>query len=82
MDDAAFDGSAIQIAQLLKMLMGRGPNWGYLTEPDKSLFILDTPGKEEAARREFTAEVSALNLVSGSRYLGAYLGLRKSWRCG
>ena len=38
------------------------------------LFIFDTPGKEEAARRDFAAEGLILNFVSGSRHLGAYLG--------
>ena len=35
---------------------------------------MDTPGKEEAARQEFPAEGLELNVVSGSRYIGAYLG--------
>ena len=43
-DDAAFDGSAQQSAQLLKLLMRRGPDQGYLPEPDKSLFISNTLG--------------------------------------
>ena len=73
-DDAAFDGSAQQSAQLLKLLMKRGPDQGYFPEPAKSLFISDTPGKEEAARREFAVEGLDLNFVSASRYLGAYLG--------
>ena len=38
---------------------------------------MDTPGKEEAARREFAAEGLELNFFSGSRYLGAYLGPQK-----
>ena len=73
-DNAAFDGLAQRSAQLLKLLMKRGPEWGYLPEPDKYLFISDTPGKEEAARREFSVEGLTLNFVSGSQYLGAYLG--------
>ena len=73
-DDAAFDGSARQSAQLLKLLMERGPDHGCCPKPDKYLFVLDTPGQEEAARREFVAEGLVLNFLSGSRYLGAYLG--------
>ena len=73
-DDAAFDGWAQQSAHLLKLLMERGPDRGYFLEPDKSLFISDTPGQEESARREFSAEELALNCFSGSKYLGAYLG--------
>ena len=73
-DDAAFDGSAQQSAQLLKLLIKRGPDRGYFPEPAKSLFISDTPGQEEAAKIEFEVEVLALNFVGGSRYLGAYLG--------
>ena len=47
-DDAAFDGSSQQIAQLLKLLMDRGPDWGYFSNPAKSLFFLDILGQEEA----------------------------------
>ena len=50
-DDAVFDGSQRQSALLLKMLMNSGPDRGYFPEPDKSLFILDTPRQEEAAKR-------------------------------
>ena len=72
--DAAFDGSARRSAQLLKLLMMRGPDRGYFPEPTKSLFISDTPGQEAAAKKEFLAEGLSLNFVSGSRYLGSYLG--------
>ena len=54
--------------------MKRGADQGYFPEPAKSLFISDTPGQEEAAKREFAKEGLVLNFVSGSRYLGAYLG--------
>ena len=73
-DDTAFDSSAQRSKQLLKLLMKRGPEQGYFTEPAKSLFILDTPGQEEAAKREFAVEGITLNFISGSGYLGAYLG--------
>ena len=56
------------------MLMKREPDWGYLSKPEKSLFISDTPGQEEAVKREFAKEGLVLNFLSGSRYLGAYLG--------
>ena len=58
----------------LKLLMKRGTDRGYFPDPAKSLFILDTPGQEAAAKREFAAEGLTLNFVSGSRYLGEYLG--------
>ena len=54
--------------------MNRGPDRGYLPKPDKSLFISDTPGEEEAEKREFAMEGLTLNFGSGSWYLGAYLG--------
>ena len=73
-DDTAFDGSAQRSAQLLKLLIRKGPEWGYSPEPAKYLFILDTLGQEEAAKQEFAKEGLTLNFVSGSRYLGAYLG--------
>ena len=74
-DDADFDGSARRSAQLLKLFMKRGPDPGYLPDPDKYLFISDTPGQEEATKTEFAVEGRTLNFVSGSWYLGAYLGL-------
>ena len=40
----------------------------------KSLFISNTPRQEEAEKREFVVEGLDLNSVSGSRYIGAYLG--------
>ena len=46
------------------------------SKPAKYLFISDTPEQEEAAKREFAVEGLTLNFVSGSRYLGAYLGLQ------
>ena len=72
-DDAVFDCSERRSVQILKLLMKRGPDRGYFPELDKSLFISDTPGQEEAAKREFAKEVLVLNFNRGSRYLGAYL---------
>ena len=56
--------------------MKRGPDRGYFPEPAKSLFISDTPGKEEVAKQEFAVEGLTPNFVSGNRHLGAYLGLQ------
>ena len=64
-DNTTFDGSSRQSAQLLNLLMERGPDRGYLPKPAKSLFIPDTPVQEEAARREFAAEGLVLNFLSG-----------------
>ena len=44
-DDTAFDGLSRQSAQLLKLLVKRGLDQGYFPDPDKSLFISDTPGQ-------------------------------------
>ena len=66
-DYAAFDISAQGSAQFLKLLMYRGPDHGYFPELAKSLLISDTPGQEEVAKREFTAEGLTLNFVSESR---------------
>ena len=73
-DDAEFDGLERRSAHLLKLLMKKGPDQGYFPKLSKSLFISDTPGQEEAAKREFSKEGLCLNFVIGSRYLGAYLG--------
>ena len=75
-DDVAFDGSARRSAQILNMLMKRGPDQGCLPEPDKLIFISDNPSQEEAEKREFAKEGLVLNFISGSWYLGEYLGPR------
>ena len=59
-DDAAFNGSARCSAQLLKLLMKRGADWGYFPEPAKSLFISDTPEQEAGSKREFSGGGSCL----------------------
>ena len=54
--------------------MKRGPDQGYFPEPYKYLFISEISGQEEAKKMEFAKEGLVLNFVSGSWYLGAYLG--------
>ena len=73
-DAVTFDVSVQQSTQLLNLLMKRGPDREYFTEPAKSLFILDTPGQEEAAKKGFALEGLTLNFVSVSWCIGAYLG--------
>ena len=48
-----------------------------ISEPAKYLFILDTPGQEEMAKRTFAVEGLTLHFVNNIRYLGAYLGLQE-----
>ena len=72
-DDTAFDGLARRSAQLLKLLIRRGPDRGYFPDPARSLFISDKPGQEEATEREFAKEGLDLHFIRGSRYLGADL---------
>ena len=64
--DAAFDYSAQRSAQLLKLLMKRGTDRGYFPEPDKSLFISDTPVQEATVKKEFALEEPTLNFISGT----------------
>ena len=56
------------------MLMERGPDRGCFPEPAKSHFTINTPGQEEAAKREFWGEGLVINFISDSWYLGTYLG--------
>ena len=74
MDDAAFNGLAQRSAQLIKLLMKKGADQGYYPDLDKSLFISNTSRQEEAVKQVFVMEGLTLNLLSVSRYLGAYLG--------
>ena len=55
-DNTAFDGLARRSAQLLKLLIKRGPDRGDFPDPAMSLFILDNPEQEEGAKREFAKE--------------------------
>ena len=50
-DDSEFESSAQRSAHILKLLMKRVTDRGYFPEPAKVLFIPDTSGQEEAARR-------------------------------
>ena len=50
-DDAEFDRLVRTSVQLLKLLMERGPDREYFPEPDRLIFIEDSPEKEEAAKR-------------------------------
>ena len=45
-DDVVFNGLAQHSAQLLKLLIKKGPDRGYFSDPAKFLFISDTPGQE------------------------------------
>ena len=56
--------------------MKRGPDRGYFPDPAKSLFISDNLRQEEAEKQDFALEGLTLNFVSGSQYLGEYLGPR------
>ena len=47
--DAAFDGSERWSDHILKLLLERGSDRGYLPDPDKSLFIEYSTDWEEAA---------------------------------
>ena len=57
--------------------MDQGLDRGYFPYPAKSLFIANNPEEKESAKRYF--ECTGLNLpyVDGSRYLGAYSGIRE-----
>ena len=50
-DNAAFNGSLHRSAQLLKLLMERGPDRGYFPKPAKSIFMADLPDQEEATNQ-------------------------------
>ena len=45
--------------------MEKGPDRGDFPELTNSLFIADTPGHKEEARREFAAEGLVLKILSG-----------------
>ena len=73
-DDVAFDGLVWRSTQVFKLLMERGLDRGYFTKLFKYLFIVETSGKDEAARREFAVKGLDIFFLGGSRYLGSYLG--------
>ena len=52
---------------------------GYLPDPDKPLFIVNTHNQEEVSRQEVEVKSLEMKFVSGSRYLGVYMGFRKEF---
>ena len=72
-DDAVFDVSVKRSVHILKLLMERGLYQWYSPDLSKLLFISNTPGQEEAAKRKFALEVIVPNFVNVSRYLRDYL---------
>ena len=73
-NDSEFDRSVRRSEVQLRLLMDRGSDQRYLTEPDKSLFIADNPEDKEATKREFEQEGLNINYAYGSRYLGGLFG--------
>ena len=76
-DDTVFDRFAQNSAQLLKLLLDRSTDSGYLPEPSKSFFISEILNQEKVANMELKADALNLNFVGGRRYLGDYLGPRE-----
>ena len=62
-DDASFDGLVRQSAQILKLLLERGSDWGYFPELAKLLFMEDLPDQEDTEKRECESEGLHLNFV-------------------
>ena len=79
-----FDGLDQRTVQLIKMLLERGSDRGYLLKKTKSIFIEELPAQEAAARREFEAEGMELKFVwgRGGKTWGPLWGPGKSWSHG
>ena len=58
-----FEGWARRISQILKLFLDRGPDLGYLPEPSNSMFISDSPNKEEAAKQKFNSDGLNINFA-------------------
>ena len=58
-----FEGLARRISPILKLFLDRGPDRRYLPEPSKSMFISDSPNKEEAENQKFNSEGLNINFV-------------------
>ena len=63
-DNVVFKGSLRSSVQILKMLMYRGPYWGYFPKPDKLVFISNTLDQEQSYKRGFVAEGVELGFLS------------------
>ena len=77
-NDAMFDGSSRRSVAQLRLMMYRGTDRGYLTEPAKSQFIADNPEEKEASLRELERAGINITYIYGGRYLGHIGGLGRS----
>ena len=73
-DDSVFNGMADRRDRLMALLLRRGLEMVYFPEPSKSLFICDSPVQEDTLKQAFESEGLRVNVVPGSRYIGAYVG--------
>ena len=75
-NDASFNALSGRIKWLLTLLLGKGEAQGYFLEPEKSLFIFDSPSQEGVAKKAFEAKGMAINVVPGSQCHGTYVVLQ------
>ena len=72
-DDSAMMGPHALNAKVVKLLMEKGPCFGYYPEPKKSWHIC-SEAEEPAAMAAFDAEGLQVRFTRGQRYAGGYIG--------
>ena len=72
-DDSAMMGPHALNAKVVKLLVEKGPCFGYYPEPEKSWHIC-SEAEEPAAMAAFDAEGLQVRFTRGQRYVGGYIG--------
>ncbi len=76
-DDAGAGGRFQKIQLYFEKLQEHGPPRGYFPEPSKSILIVKEHNKEKA---ETYFKDSSFKVVTGSRYLGGFIGEKAEQR--
>ena len=76
-DDSGAGGKFGHILEHLQDLQTRGPTRGYYPEPTKSILVV---APANVARAEELFWGMGMKIVTGSRYLGGFLGERRTER--
>ena len=79
-DDFGAGGSFSNVLARLQDLQGRGPQWGYFTEPTNIILVL---APRNVAKTEAFFRGMGLKLVTRSLYIGGFMvdqGAEETWR--
>ena len=72
-DDSAACGTPEECANVVEMLIAKGPAFGYFVSPEKSWYVC-MEADEPVSRAVFEARGLKIQYTHGTRYLGSFVG--------